>query len=259
MYPGRGKPLRVSETLGHPPILSRTWAAQHRGPQGDHLHWVWGLLTAVGWTPSGWGVGGRGWPGRLSSLVTPSRCRGLWSWPPLSALLRRRWPWPTGRPEEAVPACGARDWGRPWSWPTGQFTPTGHTGGPAGMAPASVSMSSPLSGSLPASLTTPPRLKFVHSSLMAPPPHRLQMGTVWINAHGLRDPAVPTGGCKESGSSWHGGPDVSAPLPAHHHPFIHLVPFSRPLDAVPLSGSVRVSAALRDPYPAALPVGESEL
>lgn len=33
----------------------------------------------------------------------------------------------------------------------------------------------------------------------------LQVGTVWINAHGLRDPAVPTGGCKESGSSWHGG------------------------------------------------------
>ncbi|XP_006986317.1 aldehyde dehydrogenase family 16 member A1 [Peromyscus maniculatus bairdii] len=35
----------------------------------------------------------------------------------------------------------------------------------------------------------------------------LKMGTVWINAHGLRDPAVPTGGCKESGSSWHGGLD----------------------------------------------------
>ncbi|KAK7805476.1 hypothetical protein U0070_023079 [Myodes glareolus] len=35
----------------------------------------------------------------------------------------------------------------------------------------------------------------------------LKMGTVWINAHGLRDPAVPIGGCKESGSSWHGGPD----------------------------------------------------
>ncbi|XP_062944466.1 aldehyde dehydrogenase family 16 member A1 [Cynocephalus volans] len=35
----------------------------------------------------------------------------------------------------------------------------------------------------------------------------LQVGTVWINTHGLRDPAVPTGGCKESGSSWHGGPD----------------------------------------------------
>uniref|UniRef100_A0A8C3W457 Aldehyde dehydrogenase family 16 member A1 n=1 Tax=Catagonus wagneri TaxID=51154 RepID=A0A8C3W457_9CETA len=35
----------------------------------------------------------------------------------------------------------------------------------------------------------------------------LRMGTVWINAHGLRDPAVPTGGCKESGSSWHGGMD----------------------------------------------------
>ncbi|XP_053462550.1 aldehyde dehydrogenase family 16 member A1 isoform X1 [Nycticebus coucang] len=35
----------------------------------------------------------------------------------------------------------------------------------------------------------------------------LQVGTVWINSHGLRDPAVPTGGCKESGSSWHGGPD----------------------------------------------------
>ncbi|KAI2592270.1 aldehyde dehydrogenase 16 family member A1, partial [Homo sapiens] len=28
-----------------------------------------------------------------------------------------------------------------------------------------------------------------------------------INAHGLRDPSVPTGGCKESGCSWHGGPD----------------------------------------------------
>nr|KAF6408893.1 aldehyde dehydrogenase 16 family member A1 [Rousettus aegyptiacus] len=37
--------------------------------------------------------------------------------------------------------------------------------------------------------------------------HRLRMGTVWINAHGLRDPAVPTGGCKWSGSSWHGGLD----------------------------------------------------
>ncbi|XP_049642132.1 aldehyde dehydrogenase family 16 member A1 isoform X2 [Suncus etruscus] len=35
--------------------------------------------------------------------------------------------------------------------------------------------------------------------------YSLQMGSVWINAHGLRDPAVPTGGCKESGSSWHGG------------------------------------------------------
>ncbi|XP_006898729.1 PREDICTED: aldehyde dehydrogenase family 16 member A1 isoform X2 [Elephantulus edwardii] len=37
--------------------------------------------------------------------------------------------------------------------------------------------------------------------------HRLQVGIVWINAHGLSDPAVPTGGCKESGSSWHGGLD----------------------------------------------------
>lgn len=35
----------------------------------------------------------------------------------------------------------------------------------------------------------------------------LRVGTVWINAHGLRHPEVPTGGCKESGSSWHGGPD----------------------------------------------------
>uniref|UniRef100_A0A8C7ER74 Aldehyde dehydrogenase family 16 member A1 n=1 Tax=Neovison vison TaxID=452646 RepID=A0A8C7ER74_NEOVI len=35
----------------------------------------------------------------------------------------------------------------------------------------------------------------------------LQMGTVWINAHGLRNTQVPAGGCKESGSSWHGGPD----------------------------------------------------
>ncbi|KAF6076526.1 aldehyde dehydrogenase 16 family member A1 [Phyllostomus discolor] len=35
----------------------------------------------------------------------------------------------------------------------------------------------------------------------------LQVGTVWVNAHGLRDPAVPTGGCRESGSSRHGGLD----------------------------------------------------
>ncbi|KAF5925937.1 hypothetical protein HPG69_000428 [Diceros bicornis minor] len=46
----------------------------------------------------------------------------------------------------------------------------------------------------------------------------LRMGTVWINAHGLRDPAVPMGGCKENGSSWHGGPDVSAPLPTRPTP-----------------------------------------
>ncbi|EFB23942.1 hypothetical protein PANDA_006275, partial [Ailuropoda melanoleuca] len=35
----------------------------------------------------------------------------------------------------------------------------------------------------------------------------LRVGTVWINAHGLRNAEVPTGGCKESGSSWSGGPD----------------------------------------------------
>lgn len=51
------------------------------------------------------------------------------------------------------------------------------------------------------------------------------MGTVWINAHGLRDPAVPTGGCKESGSSWHGGLDVSVPSRRHHrHPLSALCP-----------------------------------
>ncbi|XP_075392893.1 aldehyde dehydrogenase family 16 member A1 [Tenrec ecaudatus] len=35
----------------------------------------------------------------------------------------------------------------------------------------------------------------------------LQVGTVWINAHGLSDPAVPMGGYKENVSSQHGGPD----------------------------------------------------
>ncbi|XP_029780046.1 aldehyde dehydrogenase family 16 member A1 [Suricata suricatta] len=35
----------------------------------------------------------------------------------------------------------------------------------------------------------------------------LRVGTVWINAHGLGNAEVPTGGCKESGSCWHGGPD----------------------------------------------------
>lgn len=57
----------------------------------------------------------------------------------------------------------------------------------------------------------PPRLPVFLSD--APSPHRLQVGTVWVNAHGLRDPAVPTGGCRESGSSRHGGLDVSAPHP----------------------------------------------
>ncbi|XP_043851928.1 aldehyde dehydrogenase family 16 member A1 [Dromiciops gliroides] len=37
--------------------------------------------------------------------------------------------------------------------------------------------------------------------------YKLRMGTVWINAHGLKDAAAPVGGCKENGSSWHGGPD----------------------------------------------------
>ncbi|XP_027715145.1 aldehyde dehydrogenase family 16 member A1 [Vombatus ursinus] len=37
--------------------------------------------------------------------------------------------------------------------------------------------------------------------------YKLQMGTVWINAHGLKDAGAPVGGCKENGSSWHGGPD----------------------------------------------------
>lgn len=83
-----------------------THGQQHytcRGPRSDHLVRVWGLLN-------GWGVGeGGSWPGHLNSVVTPSRCPGLWSWPPHSAQLRRHWPWPTGRPEEAVPVCGARD------------------------------------------------------------------------------------------------------------------------------------------------------
>ncbi|XP_044524367.1 aldehyde dehydrogenase family 16 member A1 [Gracilinanus agilis] len=35
----------------------------------------------------------------------------------------------------------------------------------------------------------------------------VRMGTVWINSHGLKDAVAPVGGCKETGSSWHGGPD----------------------------------------------------
>ncbi|XP_006878085.1 PREDICTED: aldehyde dehydrogenase family 16 member A1-like, partial [Chrysochloris asiatica] len=35
----------------------------------------------------------------------------------------------------------------------------------------------------------------------------LQVGTVWINTHGLSDPAVPVGGSKTNGSSQHGGLD----------------------------------------------------
>ncbi|XP_028929382.1 aldehyde dehydrogenase family 16 member A1 isoform X1 [Ornithorhynchus anatinus] len=35
----------------------------------------------------------------------------------------------------------------------------------------------------------------------------LRVGTVWVNAHALRDPAAPCGGCKESGPACHGGSD----------------------------------------------------
>lgn len=87
----------------------------------------------------------------------------------------------------------------------------GHRKGPVGIVQASVFESPSLSGSLsPASLTHHP-FNFLFLSLTSPSSHRLRMGTVWINAHSLRDPAVPTGGCKESGSSWHGGLDVSVP------------------------------------------------
>lgn len=62
------------------------------------------------------------------------------------------------------------------------------------------------------------------------------MGTVWINAHGLENAEVPTGGCKESGSSWHGGPDVSTLLlPPVGTPFNRPAPAPRPCDPVPLS------------------------
>lgn len=119
---------------------------------------------------------------------------------------------------------------------------------------ASVFMSPSLPGSLaPVTLTLPPQLPAVLSDILSPP--RLRVGTVWINAHGLRDPAVPTGGCKESGSSWHGGLDVSAPPPAccRHHSFGSLGSTLYPLDTVLLTGSVWVSATLRDPCPTALP------
>ena len=223
------------------PLLGMSSSSTHRS-----LGWPFGLgLGAASCGPLGchrvsWGVGGRDQPGPLSPSVTPSRCHGLWWWPPRSAQLRRPWLWPTGRPAEEVPACGAKDWGRPWSSPTGQWTPAGGHGS-CWEAPASVSVS-PRSVGLSyhpilASPTHPPA-NFLRFSLMSPAPHRLQVGTVWINAHGLRDPAVPTGGCKESGSSWHGGQDVSTPLPAWHHPFIQLVPISRSLDTAPLPGSV---------------------
>lgn len=129
-------------------------------------------------------------------------------------------------------------------------------------APASVSVSPPSVGLSHHPILTSPTHhppNFLCFSLTSPAPHRLQVGTVWINAHGLRDPAVPTGGCKESGSSWHGGQDVSTHLPAWHHPFIYLVPISRLLDTAPLPGSVRVSAAFRDPCLDSLPVQDSRL
>lgn len=107
-----------------------------RGP-GWPLGLGLGLLTAGRWSPSGGGHRGAGLAGCLNSL-SPSRYHGLWSWPPHSARPRRHWPWPTGRPEEAVPVCGVRGWGRPWSWATGQWHPPGHRLQPVGRACASV-------------------------------------------------------------------------------------------------------------------------
>lgn len=130
----------------HPP-------APRRGPQ--QRPWVapWPaseVLTAGCCSPSGGGYRRAGLAGCLNSL-SPSRYHGLWSWPPHSAQPRRHWPWPTGRPEEAVPVCGVRGWGRPWSWATGQWHPPGHRQQPVGRACASVFMPLTLTLHLPTS------------------------------------------------------------------------------------------------------------
>ncbi|XP_025770421.1 aldehyde dehydrogenase family 16 member A1 isoform X2 [Puma concolor] len=82
--------------------------------------------------------------------------------------------------------------------------------GPGNPTPG-LEVSIPLSVGLWVSLhPAPPTIYPLQPSVLADvllSPDRLRVGTVWINAHGLRHPEVPTGGCKESGSSWHGGPD----------------------------------------------------
>lgn len=166
MCPGRGEPPRVQELLLPPPICTQAWATAEAlgGPLGLGL----GLLTAGRWSPSAGGFRRVGLAGCLN-LLSPSRYHGLWSWPPHSAQPRRHWPWPTGRPEEAVPVCGVRGWGRPWSWATGQWRPPGHRQWPVGRASASVFMPPTLipSPQLPALLSDAP------SSPQAPGGHSL--------------------------------------------------------------------------------------
>lgn len=154
--------------------------------------------------------------------VTTPRFPGLWSWPPLSAQPRRHWPWQMRHHEVAAAVCGARGWGRRWSWATGQWAQPGAWEGWAACVQVP-STHSALCGSVP-SLAQQPVSPF------SCVPSRLHLGTVWINSHGLRDPGVPTGGCKESGSSRHGGLDVSAILMCPGRPD----PASRPLTAHPL-------------------------
>lgn len=241
MFSGRGELFSFLQILAPPPTLHQTWtAAVHlKSLCGDDLAWSGGP-GCCNLIPSRGGNGRWGQPGLLSSLVTPLQV----PWPLVVAS-----PFRTAT-EALTMANGTPRGGSAsvWSERLGQalelaYGSVGtHWGarGRLGVAHASalsLSLEVFLSLGLPPQPDLPPLQLSVFLYNVCLSPGRLQMGTVWINAHGLRDPAVPTGGCKESGSSWHGGLDVSAPC-LHHHPFIHLVPSLHPLDTVPLAGSV---------------------
>lgn len=122
--------------------LHQTWAVpREQRPLGDRPACVWGLETG---------------PVMVEHPCPPSRYPGPWSWPPHSAQPRRRWPWPTGRPEEGAPACGVRSWGRRWSWATGRPAPPGVGGGLLAWPRLGRGVSPLLWVSLPAASLTPP-------------------------------------------------------------------------------------------------------
>ncbi|XP_074075839.1 aldehyde dehydrogenase family 16 member A1 isoform X2 [Macrotis lagotis] len=94
--------------------------------------------------------------------------------------------------------------------------------------------------------------------------YKLRMGTVWINAHGLKDAAVPMGGCKENGSCWHGGPDGLyeylrpaglPPLPGEPSEFVDYDKFGLSAAPIMLSGP---GAAPRTVPPAHASEGDSK-
>lgn len=234
MYPGRGEPFRSQRPLlpSTHPLLGMSSSSTQRS-----LGWPFGLgLGAASCGPLGchgvsWGVGGRG-PARPSEPLSPSRCHGLWWWPPVPHSQGGPGCGQRDAPRRKCRACGARDWGRPWAGLRVSGCPLGHRGS-CWEAPASVSVSPRSVGLHHPILASPTHHppNFLRFSLMSPAPHRLQVGTVWINAHGLRSSLqCPRVAARRAGPPGMGARCKVPPLCMAPPPSSTLCPSPRPLD-----------------------------